>query len=57
MLTRSVHEMIIIAESAAPGQEELSDLVTEINTTQVDAEEVLSNHAYYYDRKKRKLQM
>ena len=57
VLPSSVHEMIIIAESAAPGQEELSDLVTEINTTQVDAEEVLSNHAYYYDRKKRKLQM
>ncbi len=57
VLPSSVHEVIIIAESAAPGQEELSDLVTEINTTQVDAEEVLSNHAYYYDRKKRKLQM
>ena len=43
--------------NAAPGQEELSDLVTEINTTQVDAEEVLSNHAYSYDRKKKKLLM
>lgn len=57
VLPSSVHEMIIIPQSAAPGQEELSDLVTEINTTQVDAEEVLSNHAYYYDRKKRRLLM
>ena len=56
-LPSSVHEVIIIPQSAAPGQEELSDLVTEINTTQVDAEEVLSNHAYYYDRKKKKLLM
>lgn len=57
VLPSSVHEMIIISESSAPRQEELIDLVTEINTTQVDAEEVLSNHAYYYDRKKRKLLM
>ena len=57
VLPSSVHEVIIIPQSAAPGQEELSDLVTEINTTQVDAEEVLSNHAYYYDRKKKKLLM
>ncbi len=46
---------IVVPESAAPRREELKRLVTEINTTQVDAEEVLSNHAYYYDRKKGKL--
>lgn len=55
VLPSSVHEVIIVPESAAPKQEDLSSLVTEINKTQVDAEEVLSNHAYYYDRKKRKL--
>ena len=29
----------------------------EINQTQVQEEEVLSNHAYYYDRKKKVLSM
>ncbi|MGF0031976.1 DUF5688 family protein [Bariatricus sp. SGI.154] len=55
VLPSSVHEMIIVPESEAPGKEELCCLVTEINETQVDEEEVLSNQVYYYDRKKRKL--
>lgn len=55
VLPSSVHEVIIVPESAAPDQDELSRLVSEINTTQVDAEEVLSNHAYYYSRKRKKL--
>lgn len=55
VLPSSVHEMIIVPESEAPGKEELSCLVKEINETQVDEEEVLSNQAYYYDRKKRRL--
>ena len=49
--------MIIVPESEAPAQAELSRLVKEINETQVDPEEVLSNHAYYYDRKQKKLQI
>lgn len=55
VLPSSVHEMIIVPESEAPGKEELDRLVAEINRTQVDDEEVLSNQAYYYDRRKRKL--
>lgn len=47
--------LIIIAESEAPSKEELSEMVAEINRTQVEAEEVLSDHAYYYDRKQEKL--
>ena len=39
----------------APSKEELSEMVAEINRTQVEAEEVLSDHAYYYDRKQEKL--
>ena len=55
VLPSSVHEVIIIPESDAPGQKKLSEIVTEINETQVDDEEVLSNNAYYYDREKREL--
>ena len=57
VLPSSVHEVIIVPESEAPAQAELSRLVKEINETQVDPEEVLSNHAYYYDRKQKKLQI
>lgn len=55
VLPSSVHEMIIIAQSEAPKKEELSEMVTEINQTQVEPEEVLSNHAYFYDREQEKL--
>ena len=39
-----------MAESEAPGREELGSMIEEINETQVEAEEVLSDRAYYYDR-------
>lgn len=55
VLPSSVHEVIIVPESEAPGQAELSRLVGEINETQVEPEEVLSGNAYYYDRKQKKL--
>lgn len=56
VLPSSVHEVIIIAEKDAPrGEGWLSEMVQEINETQVEAEEVLSNSAYYYDRQKKKL--
>ena len=52
----SVHEVIIIPESEAPGKKELTAMVAEINATQVEEEDVLSDNAYYYDRKLKKLQ-
>jgi len=55
VLPSSVHEVIIVPESAAPGKRELDLLVEEVNETQVDAEERLSGHAYYYDRRERRL--
>lgn len=55
VLPSSVHEVIVVPESVAPGREALDLLVREVNATQVDAEERLSNHAYYYDRQARRL--
>lgn len=57
VLPSSVHETVIIKKSAASGKAFLSALVEEINDTQVDREEVLSNRAYYYDRVHGKLSM
>lgn len=55
VLPSSVHEVIIIPESEAPGRKALIQMVTEINATQVETEEVLSDNAYYYDRETGKL--
>lgn len=55
VLPSSIHEVIIVPERAAPGKRLLSQMVGEINRTQVADEEVLSDHAYYYDREKKKL--
>ena len=55
VLPSSVHEVIIVPESAAPGWEALNALVAEVNETQIEAEDILSDRAYYYDRGKGKL--
>lgn len=56
VLPSSVHEVIIVPEKDAPqGRGGLSEMVDEINRTQVEAEEILSDVAYYYDREKKKL--
>ena len=55
VLPSSVHEVIVVPESAAPGWGALNLLVKEVNETQVNPEEHLSNHAYYYDRQERRL--
>lgn len=51
VLPSSVHEVIIIPESEAPSRQFLDDMVAEINEAHVEPEEVLTDHAYYYDRK------
>lgn len=57
VLPSSVHEVIVVRKSAASGKEFLSGIVKEINETQVEREEVLSNRAYYYDRACKRLIM
>ncbi|MFI3208179.1 MAG: DUF5688 family protein [Eubacteriales bacterium] len=48
ILPSSIHEVIIVPESKAPSEQDIVDMITEINDTQVDEEEVLSYHPYYY---------
>lgn len=49
ILPSSIHEMIIIPESNSPSREHLNEMITEVNQTQVDEEEFLSECVYYYD--------
>lgn len=55
ILPSSVHEVIVVPNSKALDEEEMSVMVAQINETQVSPEEVLSDHAYFYQRKGGKL--
>jgi len=55
LLPSSVHEIILVAECADFCREYFRSMVTEINATQVDATEVLSDNIYYYDRETKQL--
>lgn len=49
VLPSSIHEMILIPESFGVNLEQLKVIVSEINETEVRAEEVLTNSVYFYN--------
>ncbi|MBR1692441.1 MAG: hypothetical protein IJ711_06645 [Lachnospiraceae bacterium] len=55
LLPSSIHEVILVPAQNAVSMEELSQMVRDVNETQVEAEEFLSDHAYYYDAESRRL--
>lgn len=55
ILPSSVHEVIIIPESRSLDKPALESMVREVNETQVNEEEVLSDRPYYFSRKERRL--
>lgn len=57
IIPSSVHEVIILAESMAPKKKEIEDTIRDINETQVEDEEVLSDHVYYYNAQTKTLCM
>ena len=56
VLPSSVHEVVIVPASAGIRCSDMDAMVQEINETQVAAEEVLSDTAYFYDRRTDTLQ-
>lgn len=50
ILPSSVHEVIVVPKSKAIRSQEFKQMVREINETQVDEEEVLSDNVYFYNR-------
>lgn len=56
VLPSSIHEVLLLPADKAFGRDELSNLVKEVNRTQVLTEEVLSNQAYRYEKDTRKFQ-
>lgn len=53
VLPSSLHELILIKKDEEHTVEELQAMVKDVNDTQVDMEEVLSDHVYVYDAKER----
>lgn len=49
ILPSSVHEVILLPDAGAKA-ESLQEMVKDVNSTQVAAEEILSDSVYYYDR-------
>lgn len=50
ILPSSIHEVMLLCEDTDTTLSGLSDLVHEVNETQVSKGEFLSDHAYYYNR-------
>ncbi|HAJ74474.1 MAG TPA: hypothetical protein DCM49_06755 [Lachnospiraceae bacterium] len=54
LIPSSIHECLILPNERDYSLDKLSELVREVNRTQLAPQEVLSEHAYFYDRKKKK---
>lgn len=50
ILPSSIHEVILLPENHVRSADKLIRMVTEVNRTQLEAEEVLSDSVYYFDR-------
>lgn len=57
LLPSSIHEVILVPKREGLDFLEMTDMVKEVNRKLVDAEEILSDHAYFYSCKKGKLLM
>lgn len=57
ILPSSIHEVLIIPACGKNSGQELTDMVREVNATQVAREEILSDHVYYFSRETCQLSM
>lgn len=57
ILPSSIHELILIKDVGEMSAEEIQRMVMEVNRTQVDPQEVLSDEVYSYDYREEKLTM
>lgn len=57
ILPSSVHELLLMPESGVEDARYLQDMIREVNGTQVEPEEVLSDNLYLYDRRKNRVEI
>ncbi len=55
ILPSSVHGLILVVDRGEYEMEALSAMVKEVNEGQLSADEILSDHAYYFDCKTRQI--
>lgn len=55
ILPSSIHELIVVPESLGMNRLQLENMVEEINQTEVEQEEILSNTVYRYIRKEKRV--
>lgn len=57
ILPSSIHEVLIIPVKNQTTPQELTDMVRDVNSSQLSREEILSDHVYYYSREKEQITM
>lgn len=57
ILPSSVHEVILVPDTGAESPAQLEKMVREVNSTQMDPEEILSDDVYYFDRETGKISL
>lgn len=57
LLPSSIHEMLFLPASTCDCHESLKAMVFQVNRNELDADDVLSDNVYYYDRKADKLKI
>lgn len=57
ILPSSIHECILVPGTESFTREELAEMVETINATQLEPQEILSNHVYFYNRSTDTIQM
>lgn len=55
IIPSSIHEVILVPTCERHGYERLTQMVQEVNATQVQAEEILADHVYYYSRDRKEV--
>ena len=50
IIPSSIHEVLLVPKTIECDSEYLTDLIRQVNSTELDTQEVLSDHVYYYSR-------
>ncbi len=57
LIPSSVHEMLIIPATSDMTREDFNRMIQEVNATQLEPEEILSDHVYYYSREEMQMRV
>lgn len=57
VIPSSVHEVLLIPDSSGLNREFFNNMIREVNAAHVTPEEILSDHVYYYSRRKKQFSL